>query len=50
MATCITVYLILFDFKLGTKGAKATIKMLVPRVAPDKKVTEYRAAIYTCNV
>ena len=40
----------MFDFKLGTKGAKATIKTLLPRVAPDKKATEYTTAIYTFNV
>ena len=50
MTKCITVYFLLFDFKLGTKGAKATIKALMPRVAPDKKVKEYTMAIYALNV
>jgi hypothetical protein len=34
--------------KLGNKGAKAMVKALMPRVAPDKKVKEYTTAMYKC--
>ena len=50
MTKHITVYLLLFDFKLGTKGAKAAIKALMSWVLPDKKINEYTTAIYTFNV
>ena len=34
--------------KLGKEGAKAIVKALMPRVAPDEKVTEYTTAMYKC--
>ena len=34
--------------KLGKEGAKAIVKVLMPRVAPDEKVYEYTTAMYKC--
>ena len=34
--------------KLGKDGAKAIVKALMPRVAPDEKVADYTTAMYKC--